>query len=204
MRDYPPYIKFNYGRAVFIDRDGTINEDTHFPHKVEDLIIIPKAIEGLRLLSKFPVDIIVISNQAGIALNLFSTLQMSLFNKELRRRIVEYGGRIDAFYYCPHLEKKHILPHGSEGCSCSKPSPGMLFEASNDFKIELPKSFVIGDRFTDIIAGQSAGCKTILVQTGAFNKEVDSKSYNPDYIAADLYDAALIVKRKMELIPEIS
>jgi histidinol-phosphate phosphatase family protein len=88
---------------VFLDRDGTINADTHFPYRTEDLEFVPGAVEGLKQLAKLPLDIIVVSNQAGIALGLFTRAQMSEFNAELRSRVEAFGARIDAFYFCPHL-----------------------------------------------------------------------------------------------------
>jgi histidinol-phosphate phosphatase family protein len=153
MRDWPPICTPRHRRAVFVDQDGTINVDTHFPHRAEEIDFISRALEGLRLLATLPLDVIVVSNQAGIALGIFTREQMSQFNAELRSRVEGCGGRIDAFYYCPHLEPKHL-------------APGMLFEAAEDFSFDLSQSFMIGDKTSDIAAGRSAGCVTILVMTG--------------------------------------
>jgi D-glycero-D-manno-heptose 1,7-bisphosphate phosphatase len=197
MRDYPSSHPIKrYNQAVFIDRDGTINVDSHFPHKPEELVLIPAVIEGLKLLTDLPLEIIVISNQAGISLNIFSKQQMSQFNQELLKQIVQHGARIDAFYYCPHLEPKHLQP-GMERCLCSKPFPGMLFEAANDFKIDLTQSFMIGDRPSDIEAGQLAGCQTILVQRGTIHNGGDWVSIKPDFNARNLYEGALFIKSKL-------
>lgn len=133
------------------------------------------------------------SNQAGIALGLFTREQMSQFNAELRSRVLAIGGRIDAFYYCPHLEPKDLKP-GSVPCECSKPAPGMLLEAAADFDIDLASSFVVGDKSSDVAAGQAAGCVTILVRTGQAGREAGAVPVQPTHRAADLYEAALIVK----------
>ena len=126
LRSYPSKLKVKHKRAVFVDRDGTINVDTHYPHKIEDLIVMEEAIEGLKLLSKLPLDIIVISNQGGIAAQIFTYEQMILFNNELLRRIEKHGARIDAFYFCPHLERKNLK--GPENiCFCSKTGTGNVF-----------------------------------------------------------------------------
>src|SRR5215831_13192028 len=169
-RDWPLTTAPHHHRMVFLDRDGTINVDTHFPYQVEMLEFVPKALQGLRLLTALPVDIAVVSNQAGIALGIFTKEQMSQFNSALRLKVESAKGRIDAFYFCPHLEQKH-LPPGISACECSKPSPGMLFEAAKDFDLDLSKSFLVGDKSSDIEAGKSAGCITILVRTGKAGKE---------------------------------
>jgi D-glycero-D-manno-heptose 1,7-bisphosphate phosphatase len=193
MRDWPPNPSPNYKRAIFLDRDGTINVDTHYPHDYKLLEVIPEAYEGMKVLSKLPLDIIIISNQGGIALGIFTKRQMSKFNEELRTRIVKYGGRIDAFYYCPHLEPKN-LKNGQKPCNCSKPAPGMLLEAANDFNIDLSKSFIIGDKTSDIAAGKVVGCTGILVKTGKAGKEEGSLPIEIEYVSENLYEAAIMVK----------
>jgi D-glycero-D-manno-heptose 1,7-bisphosphate phosphatase len=193
MRDWPPKPIPHYRRAVFLDRDGTINVDTDFPYQIQTLRFIPKAIDGLRLLAALPFHIIVVSNQAGIALGIFTQQQMSGFNAELLSKVQRAGGRIDAFYFCPHLEAKH-LPPGASPCECSKPSPGLLFEASVDFKLDLQRSFVIGDKTSDIAAGKTAGCVTILLQTGKAGKEEGALPIRPEHFARDLYEAAQVIQ----------
>lgn len=197
MRDWPsnPTSLFRY--AVLLDRDGTINADTHFPYQAESLRFIPHAIDGLKLLAKLPIHIIVVSNQAGIALGIFTLEQMSQFNSEIRTKVGYAGGRIDAFYFCPHLEPKH-LPPGVSPCVCSKPSPGMLVEASKDFKLDLSRSFLIGDKTSDIAAGESVGCMTILVKTGKAGREEGKLPLEPKHFSKNLYEAALIVQSYLE------
>jgi len=197
MRDQPINPFPNYHRAVFLDRDGTINVDTHYPHDYKLLELIPEAIDGMKILADLPLDIIVVSNQAGIALGIFTREEMSRFNTELRSRIEKAGGRIDAFYFCPHLEPKN-LPSGVLSCNCSKPSPGMLLEAVEDFDIDLTRSFIIGDKTSDIVAGESVGCTGILVKTGKGGKEEGAMPVKTKYFVDSLYDASLIVKSYIE------
>ena len=197
MRDWPENPTPHYRRAVLLDRDGTINIDTHYPHQAELLEIIPEAIDGLKMLAGLPLHIIVVSNQGAIALGIFTREQMSQFNAELRSRVEHAGGRIDAFYFCPHLESKH-LPPGVSPCACSKPSPGMLLEAAKDFELDLSRSFFIGDKTSDISAGESVGCVTILVKSGKAGKEEGALPVEPKYFAENLYDAALIVQSYLE------
>ena len=197
MRDWPAKPNARYAHAVFLDRDGTINVDTHFPHRVQSFDFIPKAIDGLRLLAALPLHIIVVSNQAGIALGIFTQEQMSQFNTELRSRVEHAGGRIDAFYFCPHLEAKHLLS-GVSPCECSKPSPGMLLEAAKEFKLDLSESFVIGDKTSDIAAGESVGCMTILLKTGKAGREEGALPIKPKYFVEDLHEAASVIQSYLE------
>lgn len=202
MRDWPPKPNPKYLRTVFLDRDGTINVDTHFPYKVDSLQFIPNAIEGLRVLSSLPLHIIVASNQAGIALGIFTVEQMSQFNRQLQSIIERAGARVDAFYFCPHLEAKH-LPPGVSPCYCSKPSPGMLLEAAKDFQLDLSRSFLIGDKTSDIAAGESVGCVTILVRTGKAGREEGALAIEPKYLVENLYEAALVIRALVEREPHL-
>ena len=203
MRDWPSKPTPHYQRAVFLDRDGTINIDTHYPHEAEKLEIIPEAIDGLKILARLPLDIIVVSNQGGIALGIFTQEQMSAFNNELRSRIERVGGRIDAFYFCPHLEPKNLSP-GVPPCDCSKPRSGMLLEAAQDFDLDLPKSFIIGDKTSDIAAGEAVGCIGILVKgvkKGEGGGEGKPVPITTEHRVERLDDAARIVQSCLEREP---
>jgi D-glycero-D-manno-heptose 1,7-bisphosphate phosphatase len=197
VRDYPEHPKVGRKRAVFLDRDGTINIDTHYPHKIEDLEIYPEALKGMKILANLSADLIVITNQSGIALELYEEREMSAFNSELRKQLDEAGSRIDAIYYCPHFEKKNPQYNEETKCACCKPLPGLLLEAAEDYQLDLTQCFFIGDKTSDIAAGQAAGCTTILVLTGKGGKEDDRVPVTPDYVAADLFEAALIVEKEM-------
>jgi D-glycero-D-manno-heptose 1,7-bisphosphate phosphatase len=188
-------VNHKFNRAIFLDRDGTINVDTHYPHDVQSLEFIPRALEGIRILSDLPANLIIVANQAGIALGYFKEDDMRSFDAGILNRVVASGGRIDGFYFCPHKEKKDLSP-GEVGCECSKPEPGMLIEASKDFHIELSQSFMIGDKTSDVLAGKRAGCTTILVKTGKAGREEAASKVNPDYVVEDLYSAALLVREK--------
>lgn len=197
MRDWPPHPSPRYRRAVFLDRDGTINVDTHYPHLVEDLAFVCQAIDGMKLLATLPLDIIVVSNQSGIALEIFSIRDMKSFNHDLRLSVERAGGRIDAFYYCPHLEPRQISAKNS-ACKCSKPSPGMLLEAARDFGLSLAESYLIGDKTSDIAAGAGVGCETILVATGKAGKEEGAIEIKPTYSSENLHQAARIIRSRVE------
>jgi len=197
MRDWTANTFPKYKKALFLDRDGTINADTHFPHKVEDLQFLPGVLDGFLRLSRLPLNIIIISNQAGISLGRFTREQMSEFNLELRRRVEDAGGRIDAFYYCPHLEPKH-LNSKEKPCECSKPAPGLIFEAEKDFDLNLTKSYLIGDRLSDIEAGERAGCITILIKSSKIDNYEHKTSYKPKHIVDDFLMAVSVVENYLK------
>ncbi|HEX4953952.1 MAG TPA: HAD family hydrolase [Thermoanaerobaculia bacterium] len=187
-----------FGRAIFLDRDGTINMDTHYPHRLEDLELVPGAATGLRKLAQLPALLIVVSNQSGIGLGRYTEQQMTQFNEELRRRIEAVGGRLDAFYFCPHLE-----PSGryrkARGCSCCKPAPGLLLEAASDFGLDLGESFMVGDRVSDALAGQRAGARSLIVQTGKVGAEKGDLSPWSGQIVEGLLEAAHFIAGAMGL-----
>jgi len=190
MRDWPKTPKPRFPRAIFLDRDGTINEDTHFPHSPGQLRFVEGSLQALAILGELPFHLIVVSNQAGIALGRFTIEQMSRFNEAIRTAANNKPhGRIDAFYYCPHLEAKH-LPPGEKPCGCSKPSPGMLLEAAADYGLDLQQSVMVGDKSSDIRAGLDAGCLSILLQTGKAGKEPHAPPSVPHYTFPSLLDAA--------------
>jgi D-glycero-D-manno-heptose 1,7-bisphosphate phosphatase len=197
MRDWPSHVRPKYDRAIFLDRDGTISVDTHYPHRVDDVSLIPGSLRALERLSALPAHIIVVSNQAGIALGLFGRGDMSRYNEELRARVERGGGRIDAFYFCPDREPKD-LKQGETPSPCAKPAPGMLLEAAEDFGLDLTRSIMVGDKASDIAAGHAAGCRSILVKTGKGGLgEAESATVSADATADDLDAAALIVDAMM-------
>ncbi len=199
MRDWPDDLLVLgwMDRAVLIDRDGVVNVDTHYPHDASRLEVVPEAIVGMSILVTLPVHIIVVSNQGGIAQGRFTVEQMSEFNKAIRSCIENEGAHIDAFYYCPHEEEKN-LPEGIVPCNCSKPRPGMLLEAQQDFGFDLARSFMIGDRITDMKAGRAASCTTIKVVSANVGQDAGEtgnvESEFIDYSVDKLDDAALVIR----------
>jgi D-glycero-D-manno-heptose 1,7-bisphosphate phosphatase len=193
VRDFLRNPKPDHRVAVFLDRDGTINEDTDYPHRIDELHFLPGALDALAALSHLPVATVIVTNQAGLALGLYSLEEMHAFNAALVARVDGAGGRIDAIYYCPHREGRDY-PDGLPRCDCSKPRPGMLLEAAADLGLDLSSSLMIGDKKSDIAAGQRGGCRTILVLTGKAGQD-DGLDVAPDFTTADLRDAIGLVTR---------
>lgn len=177
-------------KALFLDRDGTINKDTGYINKVKNLRVLPGVYSALKKFKSSKFYIIIVSNQSGIARGLIKPAQLKKINQELIKRFMRNGIKIDGIYFCPHY-KKGIISPWNKSCLCRKPSIGMFKRASRDFNIDLSESFVIGDKLTDILAGNRCGCKTILVLTGEGKKEAKNitRASSPAFIAKNLDSA---------------
>lgn len=150
-------------KAIFLDRDGVINNDTghYYIYKVEDFKLNDGVIEGLKLLSKAGFLLIVVSNQGGVAKGIYTDDDINKVHNKLKIELKKHSVEIDAIYYCPHHESV------SE-CECRKPKPGMILSAIEEFNINPENSFLIGDSERDITAGKKAGLKEcFLIETNS-------------------------------------
>ena len=185
-------------KAVFLDRDGVITkEPPYYAHKINQLELIPKSAEAIKLLNESGFKVIVVSNQAGVARGYYQEEDIQIYNNEMKRQLEEKGAYIDAIYYCPHYPEATIEKYKID-CECRKPKPGMLKLAEKDLNLDLKCSFLVGDKMSDIEAGYRAGCKTILVLTGQGNdelKKISEMDIKPNYISKDLFAAIQIIKR---------
>ncbi|MBV9440952.1 MAG: HAD family hydrolase [Candidatus Eremiobacteraeota bacterium] len=162
--------------AAFLDRDGTLIEDTGFVGDPSGIRVLPTVSEALRLLAAHGYAAIVVSNQSGVARGYFDDAVVDAVNAEVARRLAHDGVAIDAWYHCPHLD---------EGCDCRKPAPGMVRRAMRDHDLDLERSAVVGDRGSDIALAQSVGVPGVLV---AGREPYDGPP--PAHRAATLLDAA--------------
>ena len=175
-------------KAVFLDRDGTIIEDTGYISSLQGVHFIPGSIEAIRQLNEAGYKVIVITNQSGIARNFFSEDMLQAIDKFIHKQVLIGGGHIDAFYYCPHHPEHGVYPYRRE-CDCRKPEPGLIKRGAREHHVDLNRSFMIGDHSCDIEAGQRAGLRTIFVTTGHGKKEQTKIKKQPDHIAANLAGA---------------
>ena len=151
--------------AVFLDRDGTINRDVGYLSTPKKLALFRGTSEAISLLSRAGYKVIVVSNQSGVGRGFISKETVKCINLRLEKMLAERGARIDAFYICPH--------HPDDGCSCRKPRTGLIKKAARDFGLDLSRSYIIGDKLTDIEMGRRARLKeSILVLTGMGRKEL--------------------------------
>ena len=151
--------------AVFLDRDGTLLEEAGYLDRLERLIFFPYTIDAIRLLNRAGFSVVVVTNQAGIARGIFKESFVAEAHQHIAGRLAAGGARVDAFYYCPH-HPDAVLPEFRRSCDCRKPQPGMLTRAAADLDLALGRSFVVGDRWHDLEAGQRVGARTVLVRTG--------------------------------------
>lgn len=180
-------------KAIILDRDGTINVEKDYLHKIEDFEFEEGVIEGLKILSNLGYIFIVVTNQSGIARGYYTEEDLQILNDYIGKCLEEEGIKIEKFYYCPHHLEKGIGKYKID-CECRKPKPGMLEEAIKEFNIDRDKSFMIGDNISDIEAGINAKVTPILVETGYGKKNIlKAKELNIN-IYKNLYEFALKLK----------
>lgn len=165
--------------AVFLDRDGVLTEECGYVTSVEHLHIFPFARRCVRQIQEKGYYAIAITNQSGVARGLFSEEELMRMNAYLIRQT-----GADAVYYCPHHPEGKVEKY-RKVCQCRKPGIGMIQEACKEFDIDLKDSYMVGDRAGDILAGQNAGVKTILVESG-YGTERLEEQVEPDFVCRDL------------------
>lgn len=178
--------------AVFFDRDDTLNTDKGYVHRMEDWEWIPGAIDAIAALKKAGFLVIVITNQAGIARGYYDEAAMANLHEKINEELKEHDAVIDGFYHCPH----HPEFGAVRECECRKPMPGMIYKASQDFDIDLGRSWLIGDKMSDIQAGLAAGVKSILVSTG-YGKEECALPDENMMCAVDIMEAGALIIMQM-------
>ena len=152
-------------KAVFLDRDGTINKEVTYLYRPEDLIILPGVPQAIKRLKDHGFRIIVVTNQAGIARGYYTVEQMHKLHQYLNDRLKKDGAWIDRFYYCPH-HPQHGIGEYKKMCRCRKPGTGMFEAARQEYGIDKNRSYMIGDKRIDVQAGHNFGICSILVGTG--------------------------------------
>ena len=182
-------------RAIFLDRDGTINEEVGYIEHLDRLRIIPEAYEAIRLINLSGFIAVVITNQAGIAKGLFNEDFVIKTNERLQEFLGQKGAAIDAFYFCPHHPTEGVPPYRMV-CDCRKPAPGLFYQAARDMAIDLAASYMIGDRYRDMEAAHRAGVKGVLVKTGYgadvlenIGPDQETPEARPDHIAENILKA---------------
>ncbi len=151
--------------AVFLDRDGVIVEEEHHLARVEQVRLVAGCAAAIRRLNQAELPVIVVTNQSGVARGLFPEERIDEVHARIDSLLAEEGAFVWRYYHCPHHPTEGVGPYRVE-CACRKPRPGMLLAAAADFGLDLRQSWLIGDTLTDLEAGASVGCRTILVLTG--------------------------------------
>jgi histidinol-phosphate phosphatase family protein len=179
--------------AVFLDKDGTLVEDVPFNVDPDRMRLTPGVGEGLALLHEAGYQLIVVSNQSGVARGLFTERALAMVERRLRELVAEEGGvPLAGFYYCPHHPHGVVAEYAVD-CRCRKPRPGLITRAAREHRIDLGGSWMVGDILDDVEAGRRAGCWTLLVDNGHETEWDLSCRRRPHRAAPDLAGAAHVI-----------
>ncbi len=183
--------------AVFLDRDGTINDDRiGYISKPEDFHLFPFASEAIRILNHLDLKVIIVTNQSGIARGLLTHEQLELVHSEMLKELNSQNAFIDKILFSPYHKKGVVKPFDQDHIS-RKPNSGMFFEALKYYPIKSKSSFMIGDKPADIYFGKNNGLITILVKTGLGKQTWEDKDkllMLPDFVVENLLSAAILIK----------
>lgn len=181
-------------RAIFLDRDGTINRDTGYTHKIRDWLWLDGALTGLKIFAQSGWLLVVVSNQSGIGRGFYDMQAVEELQFWLERQLTTNGIAIADWEYCPHLP--------DAGCFCRKPAPGMLLKAATKLNIDLSRSWMLGDKISDIQAGIAAGCQAGLIGVPAPDTRAQMQAHFPDApVWPDLTAAALSINSHIRANP---
>ena len=192
-------------KAIFLDRDGVINEIIYHqehgvidsPFTVEQFKLLPDVANAINKFHELGFKVIIISNQPGPAKDHFSIGIFEKIREKMKIELKKKGAEVDAEYYCFHHPYATVEKY-KKICECRKPKPGMLLKTAKDHNVELSQSWMIGDGITDIKAGHTAGCKTILIGRMKCDlcKYMEDEGIKPDHIVPNLYKASLIIEKE--------
>lgn len=174
-------------QAVFLDRDGTINREVGFLSDPDMLELLPGVVEAIKMLNENGWLVVVVSNQSGIGRGYFTREMVKRVHQRVRDMLADQRVCLDAIYYCPHRP--------DAGCDCRKPEIGLLRQAVADFGIDLSRSYVVGDKPSDMEMGHRAGCGTVLVLTG-YGGGTQDRITHVDFVAPDLCSAVHWILRE--------
>jgi D-glycero-D-manno-heptose 1,7-bisphosphate phosphatase len=178
--------------AVFLDRDGTINEQMGYVNHISRFQILPGVTEAIRALNEARIPVVVATNQSGLARGYFPEELLTAVHEKMVSHLAEHGAHVDGIYICPHhpeaKQEKYRL-----NCDCRKPKPGLLVRAAAEMGLDLARSFVVGDRWSDLKTAAACGATPVLVLTGYGRGDAQyigpTQEVQPAFIGADLAEA---------------
>jgi len=188
-------------RAVFLDRDGTINVDKNYLYKIEDFEFLQGVIEALKVLKNKGFKLIIITNQSGIARGFYSEKDFEVLNGWMINQLHESGVDIDCVYYCPHLPQAQIEEYRRE-CECRKPKLGLFFEAAEAFDLDIDNCYSIGDKIRDCSICAVSNCKGYLIggnESDSVIRSVIDNKYKGVKYAKTLYDAVVDIVGEIDV-----
>ena len=187
-------------KAIFLDRDGTINVEKNYLYKIENFEFLPNVVKALKLLQDNGYKLIVITNQSGIGRGYYSEEDFKILNDWMLKKLGEKGITITAVYYCPHLPDATIEKYRID-CTCRKPKLGMYEKAIKDYNIDLTESYAIGDKIRDCFICEKSACRGFLVGSNEKQEIIDDvRAGNRERIkyAASLWDSAVQIIRNKD------
>jgi D-glycero-D-manno-heptose 1,7-bisphosphate phosphatase len=184
--------------AIFIDRDGTLNEEVGYLHRPEDVVLIPGAAEALARVNARGIPVIVVTNQSGIGKGRYDLKDFQAVMTRIKEILLAVGAHMDGIYAAPH-HSQGVGQYAHPDHPDRKPNPGMLLRAAEDHGLDLSRSWMVGDKEIDLGAGRNAGCKVALVRTG-YGAEVDGSL--ADLVAEDLGAAVDRILAEMAGLPK--
>jgi D-glycero-D-manno-heptose 1,7-bisphosphate phosphatase len=178
--------------GVFIDRDGTVSEEVGYVNHVSRFRLFPWTAAAIKKLNQAGLKAILVTNQAGVARGYFKEEMIAQVHERLIEELQQAGAYLDGIYYCPHHPNAGTPPYRAD-CDCRKPKPGLLERAAREHEIDLTRSFMIGDKYSDVQLAQRVGSRGVMVMTGYGRGEYEYQredwSTMPDRIAEDLNEA---------------
>ncbi len=184
--------------AVFLDRDGTINEDVGYPGRIEQVRIYPAAFEAVRRLRAAGFAVVVVTNQSGVGRGYFSEDDVRRIHAWMAGEFAAAGAPLDGIYYCPHFAGSP-LPAYDVDCDCRKPRPRMGRAAASELRLDLGRSYMVGDKVDDLLFGANLGAAPVLVRTGYGERSIaamKARGVEAAFVAADVLDAAEWILRR--------
>lgn len=179
-------------RAIFMDRDGTVSEEVGYLNHVSRLRLFPWTVAAIRAVNASPLLAVLVTNQAGVARGYFKEEMIGMVHERLVAELAREDARLDAIYYCPHHPTAGEPPYRAD-CDCRKPRPGMLVRAAEEHGVDLARSYVVGDKYTDIRLAHAVGATGVLVLTGYGRGELEYERQTwprePEHVAETLLDA---------------
>ena len=149
--------------TVFVDRDGTLNQDSGYITSPEGLILFPGVVEGIARLNQSGIRVVLVTNQSAIARGLMSIDDLHMIHDKLRRELQKGGAWLDGIFFCPH--------HPDDGCQCRKPKTGLIAQAMKEIDLNVSRSYLVGDKIIDLELANAVGSTAILVRTSEFSQD---------------------------------
>lgn len=178
-------------KAVFLDRDGTLNKDVGYPNSIEAIEIYPYSYQAVSKINSAGLLVVVVTNQSGIGRGLIEEKNLRAIHQHMQNLFLRNHARLDGMYYCPHYLDA-VNPAYRKDCSCRKPNTGMAIKAAEDLNVTLQGSYMVGDKMEDIQFGLNIEAVPVLCLTGHGTqtlRTLTEKRINPAFVAQDLLEA---------------